>query len=167
MVKGPDDGSREPFLAIITYDQETDRIVGRMDLAGYQALGGRYRELPTPNMVEVSPSGRKVIYHLGRCWGAVGTATNWLVFNHPIHVAVLPDVDELISRVEEQDTGVSCREAIGVPDSPGSFFHDRETHQLYLWCSDGAAPSPRSRRPAIASGGMPNGPAKPTSRPMK
>ncbi len=38
-------------------------------MAQYRALGGKYDTLPTPNMVEISPSGAKVIYHLGRCWG--------------------------------------------------------------------------------------------------
>jgi hypothetical protein len=69
MVKGPYDGSTFPLLAIVTYDKETDNILGVMDLAKYQAYGGAYDSLPTPNMVEISPSGRKVIYHLGRCWG--------------------------------------------------------------------------------------------------
>ena len=69
IVKGPYNGSSYPTLAIITYDKQTNVILGTMDLAKYQANGGKYNEVPTPNMVEISPSGRKVIYHLGRCWG--------------------------------------------------------------------------------------------------
>ena len=69
MVKGPYDGSTFPLLAIVTYDKETDSTLGVMDLSRYQMYGGGYDVLPTPNMVEISPSGRKVIYHLGRCWG--------------------------------------------------------------------------------------------------
>ena len=69
MVKGPYDGSGFPLLAIVTYDKETDSILGVMDWAKYRSYGGKYAVLPTPNMVEISPSGRRVIYHLGRCWG--------------------------------------------------------------------------------------------------
>jgi hypothetical protein len=69
MVKKDYDGSTFPLIAIVTYDKETDEILGVMDLSKYHTYGGNYNILPTPNMVEVSPSGRKVIYHLGRCWG--------------------------------------------------------------------------------------------------
>ncbi len=69
MVKGPDPGTGSPVLAIITYDRQSDQILGTLDLATYHAFGGQYAELPVPNLVEISPSGRRVIYHLGRCWG--------------------------------------------------------------------------------------------------
>jgi hypothetical protein len=38
-----------------------------MNFVKYRTLGGRDLFLPVPNMVDISPSGRKVIYHLGRC----------------------------------------------------------------------------------------------------
>jgi len=102
MVKEPYDGSAFPLLAIVTYDKESDNILGVMDQAKYRAYGGGYDVLPTPNMVEISPSGRKVIYHLGRCWGDesdgerpldIGTvfdgAHAWdLDFTNPVKVSI-------------------------------------------------------------------------------
>ncbi|MBU1076608.1 MAG: T9SS type A sorting domain-containing protein [Spirochaetes bacterium] len=78
MVKGPYDGSHFPTLAVITYDKETDQILGVMDLAKYQANGGSYGYLPTPNMVEISPSGKKVVLLTGRCWGDAGYGSRYL-----------------------------------------------------------------------------------------
>ncbi|MBN1898282.1 MAG: hypothetical protein JW827_05865 [Spirochaetes bacterium] len=87
MVKGPYNGSHFPLLAIITYDKETDQILGVMDLAKYQANGGHYSSLPTPNMVDISPSGRKVVCLWGRCWGDAAYGERYLdigtVFDGP------------------------------------------------------------------------------------
>ena len=85
IVKGPYNGSYYPTLAIITYDKQTNAILGTMDLTKYQANGGRYNEVPTPNMVEISPSGRKVIYHLGRCWGTTSYG------NRPLEIGTVFD----------------------------------------------------------------------------
>jgi len=102
MVRGPYNGSTNPLIAIITYDKETNQILGVMDLAKYHNYGGQYEALPIPNMVEISPSGRKVIYHLNRCWGDesygnrskdIGTyfdgAHAWdLDFTNPVKVSI-------------------------------------------------------------------------------
>jgi hypothetical protein len=56
------------MLAIITYDKQLDVVIGTMTYATYQALGGKRSSLPTPNMVEISPLGDKVIYHMARSW---------------------------------------------------------------------------------------------------
>jgi hypothetical protein len=61
MVQGAYDGSEFPMLAVIAYDKPTDTITGTLDLARYQALGGQGATLPRPNMVDVSPSGAKVV----------------------------------------------------------------------------------------------------------
>ncbi len=61
MVQGPYDGSEFPMLALITYDRQADAILARLDLARYQAMGGQGSQLPRPNMVDVSPSGAKVV----------------------------------------------------------------------------------------------------------
>ena len=101
MVKGQYDGQHFPTIAIITYDKETDTILGTMDLSKYQANSGGYGYLPTPNMVEISPTGSKVVTLYGRCWGTeaygerpldIGTNFDaphaWdLYFSNPIKVA--------------------------------------------------------------------------------
>jgi hypothetical protein len=70
MVRSPYDHKKGyyPLLAIVTYDKKTDTILGTMDLDRYRQYGGKYDRLQIPNMVEISPSGKKVIYHIGACW---------------------------------------------------------------------------------------------------
>ncbi len=108
VVYGPYNGSEFPALAVITYDAATDQILGTMTLAAYQALGGHYAELPVPNMVEISPSGRRVIYHLGRCWDD-GTGGNrpldvGTVFDGP-HAWDLDFTDPVKVSVDETHSG--------------------------------------------------------------
>jgi hypothetical protein len=108
VVKGPDTGSGAPALAIITYDQVTYQILGTMDLATYHALGGQYPDLPVPNMVEISPSGRRVIYHLSRCWGDLTYGNRPLdigtVFDGP-HAWDLDFTDPVKVSVDETHSG--------------------------------------------------------------
>ncbi len=66
MVQGEYDGSSFPMMAIITYDRQTDALVGVLDFAAYQAAGGSAGELPRPNLVDISPSGEKVVVLFGR-----------------------------------------------------------------------------------------------------
>lgn len=139
-VEGADEGDGAPLLAVVTYDGQGDRIVGRLTPADYRALGGHYGELPKPNMVEVSPSGRRVIYHLGRCWGAGGVATDWTRQAGSVYWTALSDVTEPVEFVEEQDTARRLRAVDSLPTVPGTVMHDRVAGRLYVWCSDGAPP---------------------------
>lgn len=66
MVQGRYDGSVFPMLAIVTYDRLSDTIVGVLDRAAYVALGGTGKDLPRPNMVDMAPSGQKVVLLFGR-----------------------------------------------------------------------------------------------------
>jgi hypothetical protein len=141
MVRGPDAGEGAPVLALITYDRETDRITGKLDLARYQQYGGQYSEVPVPNMVEISPSGRKVIYHLGRCWGAFGVATNWTwLGTSNVFWTTISTAGESVTRVEEQDTGRQYRGLDTYPSKPGTYYFDREAGRLYVRCSDSLTP---------------------------
>jgi len=62
MIQNPYDGSKYPMRAIVTYDKQTDSILGTLDYAA-------------PNMVDISPLGNKVVLLNGRSWGAVVTIT--------------------------------------------------------------------------------------------
>ena len=97
MLKGPYDGEFNPLWALVTYDKLTDTVLGTMDHAAYVAAGGTESTLPTPNMVEISPLGTKVIYHLGASGGGrPGDADGYfdgawawdLDFTNPIKVSV-------------------------------------------------------------------------------
>ncbi|HOX44239.1 MAG TPA: hypothetical protein PK668_11605 [Myxococcota bacterium] len=61
MLRGPYDGATNPMLAIVTYDRQTDTVLGTLDLDLFHALGGQGAELPRPNMVDVSPLGDRVV----------------------------------------------------------------------------------------------------------
>jgi len=66
IVQGEYDGEQYPTLAIITYDKETDNILGVLDHAKYLSMGGIDAALPKPNMVDISPLGSKVLCLWGR-----------------------------------------------------------------------------------------------------
>ena len=66
MVQGQYNRSQFPMMAIITYDKTTNTILGKLDLAGYHAMGGKASSLPPPNMVDMSPLGTKMIALFGR-----------------------------------------------------------------------------------------------------
>lgn len=66
MVQGQYDGASFPMIAIVTYDKQTDTILGILDNAKYKAMGGADASLPTPNMVDISPLGTKVVALFGR-----------------------------------------------------------------------------------------------------
>jgi hypothetical protein len=66
MVQGQYTGTDFPMLAVITYDKQTNTILGTLDYARYKALGGADSSLPRPNMVDVSPLGSKVVALWGR-----------------------------------------------------------------------------------------------------
>jgi hypothetical protein len=61
MVQGAYDGANYPMAAVVAWDRVEDRILGTLDLAAYRALGGTAATLPRPNMVDVSPSGHRVV----------------------------------------------------------------------------------------------------------
>ena len=140
MVKGPynDAWGVYPLRAMVTYDQPEDRILGRLDLAAYRRLGGQYPDLPTPNMVEVSPSGRRVITHYGWCFGQRRPGTNWVLHAGQVYRTVVGELDGPIDFVEELDTGQRYGYAESVPSQPGTFFFDGANATLYVWCYDGA-----------------------------
>ncbi len=140
-VEGAYEGNGAPLLAVVTYDNQSNRIVGRLALQDYRTLGGRYNELPKPNMVEVSPSGRKVIYHLSRCWGDGGLGSNWTQHAGSIYWTSLAGVSEPVEFVEEQDTGRRYRPVETLPTAPGTSAHNRAAGRLYVWCSDSAPPA--------------------------
>lgn len=59
-VVGPYDGAYFPRIAIITYDKQTDQILGSIepgDITPTQNPSHWTDHLPTPNMVEISPDG--------------------------------------------------------------------------------------------------------------
>lgn len=68
MVMGAYTGSQYPIDAIITYDIETDVILGTMTYTTYQGLGGQRASLPRPNMVDVAPDGSCWLALWPRCW---------------------------------------------------------------------------------------------------
>lgn len=90
MVQGQYNGADFPMLAIITYDKQSNAILGRMDFAKYNSMGGAESSLPRPNMVDVSPLGTKVVL----LWGRTdrndvfdGPHAYDLDFSHPIKVS--------------------------------------------------------------------------------
>jgi len=68
MVKGPYLNGTNAMHAIITYDKQTDTILGTLDYADYLALGGGRSKLPTPNMVDMSPDGSRCLLLLAFAW---------------------------------------------------------------------------------------------------
>lgn len=138
--RGAGERKAAPLLSVVTYDSQADRIVGRLTYADYRTMGGHYGELPKPNMVEVSPSGRRVIYHLPRCWGGGGMATDWTQHAGSVYWTALAGVTEPVEFVEEQDTGRRLSAVNSLPTVPGTTMHDRGAGRLYVWCSDSAPP---------------------------
>lgn len=69
MVMSPYDGSTFPIRAIFTYDKQTNTILGTLDYNKYKSMGGKETTLPRPNMVDMSPSGNKIVLLTGMCWG--------------------------------------------------------------------------------------------------
>jgi hypothetical protein len=69
MVFNSYDGRTYPLYAMITYDLVSDVILGTMTVTGYKANGGYYDYLPRPNMVDMAPSGDKMVMLMPRCWG--------------------------------------------------------------------------------------------------
>lgn len=60
-----------PVLAIFTYDQQTDAILGTMTFANWglpQGATDTAGYMPRPNMVEVSPDGSFALIDWSRCW---------------------------------------------------------------------------------------------------
>jgi hypothetical protein len=143
MVKGAYDEAEGvyPLRAVVTFDKETKRILGRLDLAAYHRLGGHYADMPTPNMVEVSPSGRRAITHYGWCYGERRLGTNWVHHSGQVHRSAVGELDGPIDFVEELDTGKRYRFVENIPTQPGTFYFDGALNLLYVWSSDGALPS--------------------------
>ena len=70
-IRGAYNGSYYPLLNIITYDMQTDTILGDLgvgDVAATQNASSWTAEMPRPNMVEISPDGLKIITHYGRSY---------------------------------------------------------------------------------------------------
>lgn len=70
MIQNPYVNGSYPMRAIVSYDKETDFILGVLDYAAYVVAGGTSSVLPTPNMVDISPRGQKIVLLNGRSWGA-------------------------------------------------------------------------------------------------
>jgi hypothetical protein len=141
MVKADYTNGTFPMLAIIAYDKSTDRILGILDQERYRTNGGAYPVLPRPNMVEISPSGKRLITHLGRAWGETGVATNWTRYSGSIYSAPLPIPESVVSEVAETDTTTSYDILDDLPTGPGTCFFDSDNQLLYIWGSDSASPS--------------------------
>jgi hypothetical protein len=92
-------------------------------------------------MVEISPTGRKVIYHLGRCWGEGAMATNWIQQAGSVYWTSVEGISDTIEFVEQQDIHQRFRMVEMIPTEPGTAMHDRVAQRLYVWCSDGATPA--------------------------
>ncbi len=75
MVQGAYSGGNYPMIAIVTYDKQTDSILGILNYTDYLSLGGTATTLPRPNMVDMSPSGDKIVLLTGRCWGTNTSGT--------------------------------------------------------------------------------------------
>lgn len=73
MIQDPYSSGKYPMRAIVTYDKQTNFILGTLDYTGYIAAGGTSDTMPTPNMVDISPLGNKVVLLNGRSWGAAVT----------------------------------------------------------------------------------------------
>jgi len=78
------DGQCTGLQDLITYDLQTDTIVGRMS--------DRYPDLQTPNFVDVAPSGSKVV--VGSCKNKASATAPWdgpyaydLDFTHPVRLS--------------------------------------------------------------------------------
>lgn len=69
MVQDPYVNGKYPMRAIVTYDKQANAILGTLNYTGYAGAGGTYSVLPTPNMVDISPLGRKVVLLNSRAWG--------------------------------------------------------------------------------------------------
>jgi hypothetical protein len=89
MVLAPYNGTEFPILRIITYDKQTDHILGVLDYAKYKSMGGKEASLPRPNMVDISPLGTKVVCLFGRTDTSDafdGPHAYDLDFSHPVKV---------------------------------------------------------------------------------
>ena len=75
MLSNPYTNGTFPLQRIITYDKQTNTIIGDFDYADYISLGGTMTESAwksrRPNMVDMSPEGNKVVLLYGRCWSGV------------------------------------------------------------------------------------------------
>ncbi len=90
MVQGIYTNSDYPLLAIITYDKQSNTVLGKLDYAKYQSMGGAESSLPKPNMVDITPLGTKVV----PLWGRTdrqdafdGPHAYDLDFSHPVKVS--------------------------------------------------------------------------------
>lgn len=66
-------------IAFVTYDLQTNTILGTMTFANWglpQPDSSETGRMPVPNMVEVSPDGRFAVIHWNRCWTDGGSGFN-------------------------------------------------------------------------------------------
>jgi hypothetical protein len=78
-VLGKYDGSQFPRLAIITYDKNENKILGVLNpgkISPTKNASKWINSLPRPNMVEISPDGKKVITHFARAFSG-GYMEDW------------------------------------------------------------------------------------------
>lgn len=76
-VLAPYDGARYPRVAFITYDKQTDTILGTLNVGNViptQNAASWTSRLPDPNMVEISPDGQYMITHYSRSYTGSPTA---------------------------------------------------------------------------------------------
>ncbi|MBF0478083.1 MAG: hypothetical protein HQL26_01235, partial [Candidatus Omnitrophica bacterium] len=85
MVMWPYDGTDFNVRSFIAYDKQTNTVVSQLTVDDYIKLGGKYdfydangnHAMPRPNMVEVAPSGKKVVLNFDMAWGGAVNANNW------------------------------------------------------------------------------------------
>lgn len=76
-------GSVFPMLNYFCYDMQTDSIIGTLTYADYVSAGGTQATLRRANMVDMSPSGDKMVLHLSRCYDGWYTGDIGTIFDGP------------------------------------------------------------------------------------
>ncbi|MBF0483964.1 MAG: hypothetical protein HQL25_04595 [Candidatus Omnitrophica bacterium] len=113
MVTFPYTNGQDPIQGFMVYDKESDLIVSRLMVSDYVRLGGKYdyydangnHAIPKPNMVEMAPSGKKVVLDFDRTWGGYGNVTNWIQYSANIWYIAEDTSGNSIGEVFEKRAG--------------------------------------------------------------
>lgn len=142
------DGQNYNLGTIFTYDKQENKILGKLDQAKYLELGGKYpyldkfgnKSFPKPNMVDMSPSGKKIVALFGRSWGTSASVTNWTASSSGIYWTSLSTNGNSLASVKENETdydytGGSSWDSSTISSyltKPGTYFFDRSLERLYI-----------------------------------
>ncbi|MBF0483965.1 MAG: hypothetical protein HQL25_04600 [Candidatus Omnitrophica bacterium] len=164
MVTWPYDGQQSAIREFIVYDKDADIIVSKLNVDDYKRLGGKCdffdangnAAMPKPNMVEMAPSGKKIVLDYSRTWGGYVNAANWQYYGSGIWYVQVDTYGNSISHVyEENSSGAKTYYSevwADYTDNPtakittlGQFYHfrggDGVSEKLYVKTLTGVDPN--------------------------